>query len=167
MTTRIRILIAEDNDFVRQQVRRCLEHSGRFDVLAEACDGTEAVRLIAQCQPAVVLMDISMPRMNGLEVTEYVTRQFPGVRVIIHSSSTEPNTVRQAFQMGASAYVVKGNVPQLTLIIEEVAAGKIYTDALDFTDASAENPVHGQSCQPVNDNQEPAQRPLNTGRKDE
>lgn len=54
MTTRIRILIAEDNDFVRQQVRRCLEHSGRFDVLAEACDGTEAVRLIAQCQPAVI-----------------------------------------------------------------------------------------------------------------
>lgn len=124
----IRILIVDDNDLIREEMRRWLQARPRFQVVGEARDGLEAVRLVAKSQPDVVLMDISMPHLNGLEATAQVTQQFPRTRVIIHTSSTAAADVRRALEAGAAAYLVKGGDMRPDVVIENVAAGNTFVD---------------------------------------
>jgi len=126
---RIRLLIVDDDDSFRYAIRQWLESCTRFEVVGEARDGMEAVRLVGECLPDIVLMDISMPSMNGLEATAHLTQRFPQVRVVIHTVSTNPQNVRKALQAGAAAYLVKASNTRLALVIDEVAAGKTYVDS--------------------------------------
>jgi two-component system response regulator DegU len=124
--TRIRIVVVDDDDAVRYAIRQWLESCTRFEVVAEARDGMEAVRLVDEWLPDIVLMDISMPSMNGLDATAQLTQRFPQVRVIIHTVSTDVHDVRQAIQAGAAAYLVKASNARLALVIDEVADGKSF-----------------------------------------
>ena len=103
----IRILIAEDHAIVREGIRMILGEEPDFDVVGEAKDGREALELAQQLAPDVIVMDISMPRMTGIEATPQIRRLCPGTRVLILTMHEEESYVFQLLRAGASGYVLK------------------------------------------------------------
>jgi DNA-binding NarL/FixJ family response regulator len=122
-----RVLLAEDHTLVRAGIRALLQNLTGIQVVAEASDGREALRLIKTYQPNVVLMDIAMAGLNGLEATARVTKEFPTVRVIILSMHSNEEYVAQALRAGAAGYLLKDAVAaELELAVTAVARGKTY-----------------------------------------
>ncbi len=102
----IRLLLADDHTMVRQSMRRSMEEAG-FEIVGEAADGREAVELAAQLAPDVVLMDVSMPVLGGIEATRQV-RQAPGApQVVMLTMHVDADVVRQSLQAGAVGYLTK------------------------------------------------------------
>ena len=97
----IRVVLADDHAVVRTGIRAMLETLGGIEVVGQATNGREAVALVEQHQPNILLADISMPEMNGLEATTRVVKEFPNVRVIILSMHTSEEYVWQALRAGA------------------------------------------------------------------
>jgi DNA-binding NarL/FixJ family response regulator len=123
----IRVLIADDHRLVRAGIRALLERLPGISVVAEANDGREVLRLIRQHKPHLVLMDIAMPALNGLEATRRVAKRFPEVRVIILSTYGDEEHVCQALHAGAAGYLLKGaDLEELELAIRSVAQGETY-----------------------------------------
>jgi DNA-binding NarL/FixJ family response regulator len=136
----IKVLLAEDHPLVRSGIRSLLDRMTDVQVVAEASDGHEALRLIEEYQPDVVLMDISMPNLTGLEATARVTRNFPKVHVIILSMHSSEEFVSRALASGAAGYLVKTcSASQLEQAIAIVASGKTY---LGLPDVVADAVVH-------------------------
>lgn len=105
---RIRILIADDIEETRNVIKKILTlESESFEVVGEACNGEEVLKLIPRVNPDVVLMDINMPELNGLESTERITNEFPNVIVIIMSVQGEIEYLKKAMFYGAKEYIVK------------------------------------------------------------
>jgi pilus assembly protein CpaE len=105
---RIRLLIADDIEETREVIKKLLNmEKDSFEVVGEACNGEEVLRLLPKVKPEVVLMDINMPIMNGLEATERITNEFPGVIVIIMSVQGESEYLKKAMLHGAKEYVIK------------------------------------------------------------
>jgi DNA-binding NarL/FixJ family response regulator len=125
--TRIRVLLTEDHWLVRASLKSLLSDFADIDVVAEASNGREALDLIAQHRPDIVLMDISMPGLNGLEATRRIVKEHPEVRVVVLSMHTGEDYVLQALRAGAAGYVLKGSPPhELELAIQSVARGEIF-----------------------------------------
>jgi two-component system response regulator NreC len=103
----VKVLVAEDHAVVREGIRMILDAQEDFAVVGEARDGDEAVRLARQLRPDVVVMDISMPRMNGVEATQEIKRLFPDVQVLILTMHEEESYVFQLLRLGAAGYVLK------------------------------------------------------------
>jgi DNA-binding NarL/FixJ family response regulator len=123
----IRVLVADDGALVRAGFRSLLQTFQHVEVVAEAGDGAEALELIVRHHPQVVLMDISMPRLNGLEALERISREFPDVRVIIVSMHTSEEFVVHALRAGAAGYVTKNSSPaELELAVRAAARGDTY-----------------------------------------
>jgi DNA-binding NarL/FixJ family response regulator len=103
----MRILIADDHEVVRHGIRMVLEARPQWEVCGEALNGHEALRMAGELRPDIIIMDITMPVMSGLEAAEQVTKHSPDTKVLIftmHESQTLPETVRRA---GARGYLVK------------------------------------------------------------
>jgi DNA-binding NarL/FixJ family response regulator len=113
MTTesRIRVLVADDHAVVREGIRNVLAPAHGFDVVGEAASGAEAVKLAAECEPDVVLLDVSMPSGTGLEIIGDVRRVAPRARVVILSVHDEAEYVLQAVRGGAHGYLRKDSSP--------------------------------------------------------
>ncbi|MDX6530240.1 MAG: hypothetical protein QOH41_2530 [Blastocatellia bacterium] len=125
--TKIRVLLADDHKLVRAGIRSLLERLPDLEVVAEASDGREAIRLVEQHEPQIVLMDLAMPELNGIEATRYLTNTFPKVRVLILSIYTDEEHVYQALRAGAAGYLMKGAATEeLELAIRTVAEGETY-----------------------------------------
>jgi DNA-binding NarL/FixJ family response regulator len=123
----IRVLLVDDHTLVRAGIRALLESLPGIEVVAEADDGRQALRLIEEFQPAVVLMDIAMPGLNGLEATAQIVQKFPQVQVIILSMYALEEYVLQAIQIGAAGYLLKDITPvELDLAIQAVMRGETY-----------------------------------------
>jgi len=123
----IRILLADDHALFRAGVHALLEKTADFEIVAEANDGRQALRLIQDKQPDIVLMDIMMPELNGLEATARAAGKFSNARVIILSMSADEEFVVQALQAGAAGYLLKNVTPkELELAIRAAARGEIY-----------------------------------------
>ena len=123
----IRILLVDNHTLVRAGLRAILQNIEGIQVVAEAGDGREALSLIADCQPDVVLMDVAMPDMNGLEATARVVKEFPQTRVIILSMHAQEEYVLQALRLGAMGYVLKdAGVGELELAIRASFQGETY-----------------------------------------
>lgn len=104
---RTRILIAEDHAIVREGIRMILDAEPDFEVVGETKDGEEAIQLARTLRPDVVVMDISMPRMTGVEATREIKRMLPDTDILILTMHEEESYVFQLLQLGASGYVVK------------------------------------------------------------
>ena len=102
----VRLMLADDHRMLREGLRRSMEEAG-FDVVAEAADGEEAVRLAGETQPDVVLMDVTMPEMDGVEATRRIAAAHPDIRVIILTMHADQEVLAQAFRVGAVGYLVK------------------------------------------------------------
>jgi len=123
----IRILLADDHALVRAGIRSLLQNIGEVEVVAEADDGREALKLVASLQPDIVLMDIAMPNLNGLEAAARVAKEFPNVRVIILSMYANEEYVLQSLRAGAAGYLLKGaRAAELELAVASVARGGTY-----------------------------------------
>ncbi|HEX8285230.1 MAG TPA: response regulator transcription factor [Pyrinomonadaceae bacterium] len=126
---KIRVLLAEDHRTVREGVKFILSAQPDIEVVGEAGDGRAALRLAKELAPDVVLMDVSMPEMNGLKATEKLRAASPGVRVIALTRHTDRGYMQQLLQAGASGYVLKQSDPTVLLqAVRAVAAGGDYLD---------------------------------------
>lgn len=123
----IRIILADDHDLVRSGIRRVLEGFEGVEVVAEASDGRQVLKLIKQHRPELALLDIAMPRLNGLDAAAQIARDFPAVRTIILSMHAEEEYVLKALRCGAAGYVLKeSKPPELELAVRAVADGETY-----------------------------------------
>ena len=123
----VRVLLADDHELVRAGIRLLLEKVSGVEVVGEVGDGKEAIRLVEEHKPDVVLTDIAMPGLNGLEVTRHLTKTFPTVRVVILSMYSDDEHVYLALRAGAAGYLLKGAArEELKLAIRAVAQGDMY-----------------------------------------
>lgn len=105
----LRILVADDHEVVRQGVRALIEGHGGWAVCAEACDGREAVEKALQFRPDVVVLDIGMPNLNGLEATHQILRSVPQSRVLILTMHESQRVVREVLEAGARGFLLKSD----------------------------------------------------------
>lgn len=125
--TRVRVLLADDHTLVRAGLTKLLESMPDISVVGEAGDGLALLKLAEQLQPQLVLMDIAMPGLNGIEATARLARSCPNIRVLILSMHQSEEYVRQALRQGASAYLLKDAAPmELEHAIAAVLRGEIY-----------------------------------------
>ena len=104
---RIRVVLADDHVLVRRGMRALVEQMAGVEVIGEAADGREVLDLVKRLRPHVVLMDISMPELNGLDAAALLQRDFPEVRTILLSMHADERYVARALGVGASGYVLK------------------------------------------------------------
>jgi DNA-binding NarL/FixJ family response regulator len=126
---KIRVLLAEDHRTVRHGFRMLLDAQPDIECVGEAGDGRVALRLAKELAPDIVLMDVTMPEMNGLKATERLCSESPGVRVVALTRHTDRGYMQQLLQAGASGYVLKQSDPSVLLqAVRAVAAGGDYLD---------------------------------------
>src|SRR5512138_3081114 len=125
-----RIVVADDHAIVRQGVRAVLEASPEFVVVGEASTGLEVVPLVDRLRPDVLLLDLMMPGLNGLDATREVRRQCPSTRVVILSMHATESYVLEALRSGASGYLVKaGHASEVVEAVRAVMAGRHFLSA--------------------------------------
>lgn len=123
----ITVLIAEDHHLVRQGIRALLEKAADLQVVGEAQDGQEAVELAQRLKPDVIVMDLSMPRLNGTQATEIIQSQHLPSQVVILSMYSDEPLVRQALRCGARGYLLKRSVAEeLPLAVRAAARGETF-----------------------------------------
>jgi two-component system response regulator NreC len=123
----IRVLLADDHTIVREGVRLCLEAFGDIAVVAEAEDGQEAVQLSVQLRPDVAVVDLTMPRLNGVEAIRQIKRDVPETEVVVLSVHDSEAYVVQALRAGAAGYVLKRNAAtELAAAIRAAHDGQAY-----------------------------------------
>jgi two-component system, NarL family, response regulator DegU len=118
-----RVLLADDHRMLRDSLRRSLEEHG-LDVVGEAADGQEAVRLAQALQPEVILMDVSMPKLDGVEATRQISRLVPGAQVVMLTMHADGDVMARAIQAGAVGYLVKDcSIDDVVSAIKVAASG--------------------------------------------
>lgn len=121
---RTSILIVDDHEIFRRGLRSLLESRGEFDIVGEAVNGLEAIDKAKELQPDIIVMDVSMPQMDGLEAARLIRNDRPDARIIILSQHDSSQMLKAALEVGASAYVTKSQVARsLFRAIEGVLQG--------------------------------------------
>jgi DNA-binding NarL/FixJ family response regulator len=125
MTEQINVILADDHAVVRQGIRRFLEEDPLIDVVAEASDGAEAIRLVAEHQPDVAVLDIRMPEVTGVEATRRIKARFPETHVLILTAYDDDPYVFALLEAGADGYVLKtASADQLVDAVRTVYRGE-------------------------------------------
>lgn len=123
----ITVVLADDHQVVRQGLRALLESEPDLSVVGEASDGLKALDLVEQLKPQVLVIDIMMPGLNGLEVIRQVSKRSPKTRAVVLSMYADEGYVLEAFRYGAAGYAVKGaDAAELLAAVREVAGGRRY-----------------------------------------
>jgi DNA-binding NarL/FixJ family response regulator len=124
---RITVLLAEDHMIVREGFRKMLELETDLEVVGEARDGRQAVALVKKLRPAVVLMDIAMPLLNGLEATRQILKAVPGARILILSAHSDDAYIKNATESGAMGFLLKQTSShEVCRAIREIHQGKTF-----------------------------------------
>jgi DNA-binding NarL/FixJ family response regulator/anti-sigma regulatory factor (Ser/Thr protein kinase) len=125
----VRVLIVDDADESRRVLRRALAMDWTIEVIGEAASGREAVSQAAALTPDVILMDVRMPDMDGIEATEDITRRLPGIRVIALTAHEDPDSVRDMLSAGATGYLLKGSsIDDLIAAVHKARGGEGQVD---------------------------------------
>jgi two-component system nitrate/nitrite response regulator NarL len=123
----IRILLADDHPVVRKGISSCLSRMDHLQVVGEAADGREALRMAHELVPDIVLMDIDMPHLNGLGATQTLQKELPQIKVLVLTMYSNPDYVGRILQSGARGYVLKeASTEELVKAIEMVNGGETY-----------------------------------------
>ena len=124
---RITVLLAEDHQIVREGFRALLEHEGDIEVVGEAANGRQAVQLTRKLRPAVVVMDIAMPLLNGLEATRQIRKELPDTKVLFLSAHSDDAYVEEVAVLGATGFLLKQTSSEnLATAIREVQKGNSF-----------------------------------------
>jgi DNA-binding NarL/FixJ family response regulator len=144
-TPRITVLLAEDHEIVREGLRKLLEAERDIEVVGEAATGRQAVALTRKLRPAVVVMDIAMPLLNGLEATRQIRQAVPATKVLILSAHSDEAYVEQVSALGAAGYLIKQTSAHfLSQAIRAIQKGDSF-----FSPSIAKQ--HGGNCQKASD----------------
>jgi DNA-binding NarL/FixJ family response regulator len=108
----VRILVVDDHPVVRHGLKTLLKEQEGWEVIAEAADGIEAVEMADRLNPDVVVLDVSMPRMHGLDACRLIRQNVPSCEILIMTQHDSPQMMREALRCGAKGYVVKSNAPR-------------------------------------------------------
>ena len=139
----IRIILADDHAIVRHGLNRSFQQEKDIEVIAQAQNGRSAVQLAKELSPTVVVMDISMPDLNGIEATRQITSESPQVKVIALSMHSSKKYVTEMFKAGASGYLLKNcDFEELADAVRIVAGGKTYISS-SVSDLVIQNYVNG------------------------
>lgn len=123
----IKVLLVDDHKIVRDGIKLMLEPQAGIDVVAEAENGEKVIGLLQESPVDVIVMDINMPKMNGIVTTKIVKEKYPGIKVLALTMSSDDTHIRQMVQAGASGYIMKSaGREELTTAIHEVMEGKHY-----------------------------------------
>ena len=123
---RITVLLADDNRIVRVEFRKILERETDLEVVGEAKDGRQALNMTIRLLPAVVLMDMTMPYLNGLEAMRQILKIFPAVKVLMLTAHSDEAYLKEAFKSGAMGYLLKQTCAEsVCAAIRTVHAGKL------------------------------------------
>lgn len=126
----VRILIADDHVLFREGMKSLLKSEDGIELIASASDGLEALELAGELSPEIVLMDVTMPRMNGIIATEKIVSKFPDIKVIVLSMHSDRRFIAETLKAGARGYLLKESSPQTVVeAIRSVAEGDIYLSA--------------------------------------
>jgi DNA-binding NarL/FixJ family response regulator len=133
----IRILLVDDHPIVRQGLKTLLAGHPGWEVIGEASDGREAVDKADSLRPDVMVLDVTMPRMNGLEACRLIRQKAPGMEILFVTQHDSPQMMREALEAGARGYVVKSNAARdLLEAVEAVSQHRVFT-ALNRRDSAA------------------------------
>ena len=135
----VKILLVDDHSIVRQGLRTLLEGRSGWEVVGEASDGLEAVDKVVSLKPDVVVLDVTMPRMNGLEACRLIRQKTSALEVLFVTQHDSPQMMREALEAGARGYVVKSNAARdLLKAVEAVSRHQEFT-ALAQNDSASSN----------------------------
>lgn len=127
MREKIKIVIAEDHTIVRAGIKTLLENLYNVEVVGEAADGRKAIQVVKKCKPDLVLMDINMPELNGLDAVALLVKDNPEVKVVILSMYANEEYVKQALRAGAVGYLLKDSaITEIEIVLDAVLNGDIY-----------------------------------------
>ena len=123
--TRTSVMLVDDHSIMRDLLRDALENTGEFQVVAQAADGEEAVRVVREAAPDVIVMDVIMPVMDGIEACRQITELLPSVKVLMLTASNEQDAIVRSIAAGATGYLQKySGKEQLLTTLREVALGE-------------------------------------------
>lgn len=126
----IRVILADDHNILRAGLKSLLNSTAEIDVVAEANNGRETLALARELEPDIIVMDVAMPDMNGVDATRKLTRLFPQIRVLALSSHNDGAYVKGMLEAGARGYLLKDAAPdELLSALETVYRGRIYVSA--------------------------------------
>jgi DNA-binding NarL/FixJ family response regulator len=124
----VRILLVDDHPIVRQGLKTLLEGRSGWEVVGEAADGVEAVEKAKNLKPDVMVLDVTMPKMNGLEACRVLRLQAPQLEILFVTQHDSPQMMREALEAGARGYVVKSNAARdLLAAVEAVSEHRVFT----------------------------------------
>jgi two-component system, NarL family, nitrate/nitrite response regulator NarL len=124
---RIRILLVDDHELIRRNIRRLLASQADFEVIAEAATGLEAIRQAEEQQPDLILLDISLPELNGLAALPLIRKVAPAAKVLMVTNHEHADLARASFSAGAKGFLTKSDVAvQLGLAIRQVMANETF-----------------------------------------
>ncbi len=127
--TLLRVLLVDDHAVVREGLRLLIDAQSDMEVVGEACDGSMVVQQAKELQPNVVIMDISMPQVNGVQATERLKAACPHIKIVVLSSYSDEAHIHQVLASGASSYVLKRTIAEeLIRAIRTVMGGGVYLD---------------------------------------
>jgi len=125
MSQKVRIVIAEDHTILREGLRMLLSTNSNFEVVAEAEDGREAVRCVSKFKPNLILTDLSMPRMNGMEAIKEIKRESPDTKILVLTVHRAEEYILATFRAGADGYILKDSThSELLAAVKKVLSGK-------------------------------------------
>ena len=126
----IRLMVVDDHPVVRDGIRQVLQHFDEFDVVGQAGDGEEAIRLAVEFTPDVIIMDVIMPVKDGVDACREIMDLLPDTRVLMLTASSAPHAVVESIAAGASGYLLKDSgVDHLVNVVREIAEGRIHLTA--------------------------------------
>jgi two-component system, NarL family, response regulator NreC len=123
----MKVLIADDHGIVRQGLKSLIEEQTDFEVVGEAADGNKAVEMAFRLKPDIVIMDVTMPNLNGVDATRAITQKYPNTKVIALSLHAKKTIVREMFKAGAYSYILKSDVfDEVKRSLEAIKKGERY-----------------------------------------
>src|SRR5512140_826286 len=126
LTNPTRVVIAEDNELVRKGIRRLLNKATDIDVIGEAKDGLEAMRLVDKLSPDLLLLDVEMPRLSGIEVARRLNKNKSKTRILVLSAYDDHEYIQEMLSNGASGYLIKDEAPERIIeAVRGVALGQV------------------------------------------
>ena len=132
MKPKLKVLLADDHKLLRSGLKLLLQRNPDFVVVGEAADGEQTIQLFQQLEPDLLLLDLSMPKMDGLDCLREIKSRWPGAKVIVLTMHEDENYIKQAMQAGAAAYVHKSAADtDLFKAIDAVQAGQLYLSQQD------------------------------------
>jgi len=144
MSQKARIVIAEDHTILREGLRSLLSSNPNFEIVGEAGDGREAIRCAEKFKPDLILTDLSMPRMNGMEAIKEIKRGSPASRVLVLTVHRAEEYILAAFRAGADGYILKDSThSELIMAVKKVLSGKPYISP-EITDKVIEGYLEGK-----------------------